>query len=135
LTAAQALKRGLMAQQERSARYWGNRIIALWVAIARVNFYIFKDDIEVPKSLHTLMHYIAEERNLLLEIGQLVAGYENATPNFHVGMHLPEQIYLCTSPYYFCYLRLDGTASVFSTSLYEMVHQVYLFKDDTDVRF
>lgn len=70
-----------------------------------------------------MMYHIAEERELFLEVGQLVKG-NKATPNFHVGLHLPEQIYMCILPYYPARVDSDGTATVFSTSLYEMVHRV-----------
>lgn len=74
-------------------------MVALWVAVARVNFYIFNDEVVYPKSLDTMMYYIAEERELFLEVGQLVEGFNKATPNFYIGLHLPEQIYLYILPY------------------------------------
>lgn len=124
ISAARALKRNLILAQDRSARFWGTRLIALWVAVARVNFYIFTDEISCPQSLDTMVYYIAEERDLFLEVGQLVKGFDKATPNFHIGLHIPEQVYLCTTLPSIACINSDGTASVFSTSLYEMVHRV-----------
>jgi hypothetical protein len=95
IPAAQALKRNLILAQDRSARFWGSKLIALWVAVARVNYFVFNDEISCPKSLDTMVYYIAEERDLLLEVGHLVKGFEKATPNFHVGLHIPEQVYMC----------------------------------------
>jgi len=95
ISAGQALKRNLILAQDQSSRFWGSKLVTLWVAVARVNYFVFNDEISSPKSLDTLLYYIAEERELLLEVGQLVKGFERATPNFHVGLHIPEQVYLC----------------------------------------
>ena len=67
------------------------------MAIARVNFQCFAETF-TPKDLHILLFYIREERLILAELGQYVGGFEKATPNHHVGLHLPSQIYLCTFP-------------------------------------
>jgi hypothetical protein len=96
LDPAKALKRNVIRNQARSARFVGNRLICLWVAVARVNHLLFQDFVQVPTSLLRLRFYIQQERELFLEVGQLVAGFENPTPNFHVGIHIPDQIYLCT---------------------------------------
>jgi hypothetical protein len=96
-SAARALKRNLILAQDCTACYWGTKLVALWVAVARVNFYIFSDEVKYPKGLDTVAYYIAKESELFLEVGQPVKGFEKATPNFHIGLHIPEQIYLCIS--------------------------------------
>jgi hypothetical protein len=105
------LKRGIL-NQVFNAGMFGEKLINLWVLIARVNYHCFSDHVLIPRDLHRLLYYIRQERELLLEVGQYVEGFDTATPNFHVGLHIPFQIYLY------------GSSSVFSTSLYEMVHRI-----------
>jgi hypothetical protein len=96
LDATKALKRKCIQQQNRSARFLGNRLIALWVSITRVNFLLFQDHVNLPDDLHILAYHITSERELFLEVGGLVANFDKATPNYHIGLHFPNQVWLCT---------------------------------------
>jgi hypothetical protein len=96
LDASKAFKRKILANQPRSALFVARRLIVLWVSVARVNYLLFQDFVDVLEDLYKLSHYIAQERESFLELGQMIPGYEKATPNYYVGLHMVEQIYLCT---------------------------------------
>jgi len=91
-----ALKSSIALRHSRSAGFVCKQLLALWISVARVNYLLFQDFIKIPEDLYALSYYIKEERDLFLELGALVAGFEKATPNFHAGLHLPEQIWQCT---------------------------------------
>jgi len=85
---AKAIKRAI-TQTLRAQGFAGGQLLELWVSVARVNHLLFRNS-HRRDELYALDY-------LIKEAGAYVQGYERATPNYHVGLHLAAQIYFCTS--------------------------------------
>jgi hypothetical protein len=96
LEPGKSLRKSILSNHERSATFVGRQLVELWVSVARVNHLVFQDFVDGPQDYHHLAYYIARERELFLDVGKFVPGFEKATPNFHIGIHIPHQIWLCT---------------------------------------
>lgn len=97
ITPEKAFKRTVLLEYTSSAGFLRQRLIALWISIARANCLLFSDHVELPGDLYKLQLYLAEERELFLELRGLADEFSKATPNYHVALHIPHQIYLCNT--------------------------------------
>ena len=92
-------KRFILLKYNRSAEFLRQRLLALWISVAQTNHQLFSDFVEISVDLYKLQMYFAEERPLFLELGALVIGFDKATPNYHIALHIPHQIYLQYPPH------------------------------------